>query len=326
MTQSTVLSRTRGSTADVPVRDRMAYWDAFNAATLVGLRCSSLSPAGLDVEKTDIALPGLGLTDISGQDHVIERNPALVRQLPKESLFACQILRGRAYFIQRDRCLLAEAGDIVVYDTRVPYLFGFLTPMRQLLVDVPIAMVDGRLDAELAALPLRITPRPGAGAMLGATLRTNVERFMQDPVEGEATRFADYTRQLVVELIDVEVNGANASRASLSYLLTAKQYIATHLGEPELAPQAVADAVGLSLRHLSRLFAAEGESITQHIWSERLSHAYRDLTDARLRKTSVGEIAFRWGFSSHAHFSRAIRDRYGASPMALRDAVPPGER
>lgn len=170
--------------------------------------------------------------------------------------------------------------------------------MRQLLVDVPIAMVDGRLDAELAALPLRITPRPGAGAMLGATLRTNVERFMQDPVEGEATRFADYTRQLVVELIDVEVNGANASRASLSYLLTAKQYIATHLGEPELAPQAVADAVGLSLRHLSRLFAAEGESITQHIWSERLSHAYRDLTDARLRKTSVGEIAFRWGFQA----------------------------
>ncbi|WP_201325260.1 helix-turn-helix domain-containing protein, partial [Burkholderia sp. E168m23] len=117
------------------------------------------------------------------------------------------------------------------------------------------------------------------------------------------------------------VNGAGASRASLSYLLTAKQYIATHLGEPELAPQAVADAVGLSLRHLGRLFAAEGESITQHIWSERLSHAHRELTDARLRKTSIGEIAFRWGFSSQAHFSRAIRERYGASPMALRDAA-----
>ncbi|WEY38043.1 helix-turn-helix domain-containing protein [Paraburkholderia sp. SUR17] len=320
MTNSTVLSCTRGSTADVPVCDRMAYWEAICAQTLVGLRCSSLSPAGLEVEKTDIALPGLGIADISGQDHVIERSPALVRQLPKESLFACQILNGRAYFIQYDRCLLVEAGDVVVYDTRVPYLFGFLTPMRQLLIDIPVAMFDERFDAGLPALPLRIAPKPGAGVMLGTALRAGVERFMKAPVEGDAARFVEHTRTLVAELIDAEVNGAGTSRASLSYLLTAKQYIATHLGDPELAPQAVADAVGLSLRHLSRLFAAEGESITQYIWAERLSRAHRELVDARLRKTSIGEIAFRWGFSSQAHFSRAIRERYGASPMALREA------
>ena len=299
----------------------MAYWDAFNAATLVGLRCSSLSPAG-SRSKTDIALPGLGIADISGsRDRAQPRAGAPVAE---ESLFACQILSGRAYFIQRDRCLLADAGDVVVYDTRVPYLFGFLTPMRQLLIDIPITTFDDRLDAELAALPLRIAPKPGAGAMLGATLRASVERFMKDPVERDAAQFAEHTRTLVAELIDAEVNGAGASRASLSYLLTAKQYVATHLGDPELGPQAVADAVGLSLRHLSRLFAAEGESITQHIWSERLSHAYRELSDARLRKTSVGEIAFRWGFSSQAHFSRAIRERYGASPMALREAARTG--
>jgi len=299
----------------------MAYWEAICAATLVGLRCSSLSPSGLEVEKTGIALPGLGIADISGQDHLIERSPAMVRQWPKESLFACQIVSGRAYFIQRDRCLLAEAGDVVVYDTRVPYVFGFLTPMRQLLIDIPITTFDDRFEAELAALPLQIAPNPGAGAMLGATLRASIERFMRDPVEHDAARFAEHTRTLVAALIDAEVNGAGASRASLSYLLTAKQYIATHLGEQELRPQAVADAVGLSLRHLSRLFAAEGDSITQHIWSERLARAHRELIDTRLRKASIGEIAFRWGFSSQAHFSRAIRERYGASPVSLRDAA-----
>ncbi|OMG72322.1 helix-turn-helix domain-containing protein [Burkholderia ubonensis] len=321
MTNPTVLSCTRGSTADVPVRERMAYWEAFNAATLIGLRCSSLSPAGLEVEKTDIALPDLGVADIRGGDHMIERSPALVRQLPKESVFACRIVRGSAYFIQRDRCLLAEAGDFVVYDTRIPYLFGFLTPMRQLLIDIPIATFDGRLDADLGRLPLRIAARPGAGAMLGATLQATVERFMQAPAERDAPQFREHTRTLVAALVGAEVRGAHASRTSLSYLLTARQYIATHLGDPALTPQAVADAVGLSLRHLSRLFAADGESITQTIWTERLSRAYRELVDPRLRKTSVGEIAFRWGFSSHAHFSRAIRERYGASPMALREAA-----
>jgi len=32
----------------------------------------------------------------------------------------------------------------------------------------------------------------------------------------------------------------------------------------------------------------------------------------------VGEIAFRWGFSSPAHFSRTIAAAYGAPPSALR--------
>lgn len=321
MANSPFFSWSRGSTADVPMPDRMAYWEAICAQTLVGLRCSSLSPAGLVVEKTDIALPGLGIADISGRDHLIERSPAMVRQLPKESLFACQVISGQAYFVQRDRCLLAEVGDVVIYETRVPYLFGFLTPMRQLLIDIPIVAFGDSLDAQRAALPLRIAPKPGASALLGSTLRASVERFMKNPVEHDAASFVDHTRTLVAGLIDVELNGAGASRASLSYLLTAKQYIAMHLSEPALGPQAVADAVGLSLRHLSRLFAAEGESITQYIWSERLSRAYRELTDTRLRKASVGEIAFRWGFSSQAHFSRAIRERYGASPVALRDAM-----
>ncbi len=170
MVSSTVLLCTQGSTSDVPACERMAYWEALCSTTLVGLRCSSLSPGGLEVEKTGIAMPGLGIADIRGQDHVIERNPALVRQMPKESVFACQLLQGRAYFIQRDRCLLAEAGDIVVYDTRIPYLFGFLTPMRQLLIDVPIATLDNRLESGLDQLPLKIAPRAGSGAMLGKTL------------------------------------------------------------------------------------------------------------------------------------------------------------
>ncbi|MCQ4438324.1 hypothetical protein NO135_25290, partial [Clostridioides difficile] len=68
--------------------------------------------------------------------------------------------------------------------------------------------------------------------MLGTTLRASVERFMKDPVERDAARFAEHTRTLIAELIDAEVNGAGASRASLSDLLTAKQSIATHLGDP----------------------------------------------------------------------------------------------
>ncbi|WP_126284311.1 helix-turn-helix domain-containing protein [Burkholderia stagnalis] len=318
MMNRNVLSRTQGSTANVPAPQRLAYWEAFNASTLVGLRCSSLSPHGFDATITNIALPGLLVADIRGSDHLIERSPAMVRALPKESVFACQVVRGSAYFVQRDRCVIVETGDTVVYDTRIPYLFGFLTPMRQFLIDVPISTFGERFDFDVGNLPLRIPARPGTGNMIGATFHATVDRFLSHPVEQDASQFCEHARTLLAAMIGCETRGARSSRASLSYLLTARQYIATHLAEPGLAPQAVADAVGLSLRHLSRLFAAEDQTITHYIWSQRLSRARDELVDPRLRKTTVSEIAFRWGFSSQAHFSRAIRERYGASPMGLR--------
>ncbi|MET3513766.1 AraC-like DNA-binding protein [Pseudacidovorax sp. 1753] len=319
MTASDVLTCTRDSTAHVPPAERLAYWEAQCAATLVGLRCSSLSSTGLEVEKMGISLPGLGVADIRGEDHVVERNASLVHQIPKESLFACQIVQGRAYFIQREQCLLLEPGETVIYDTRIPYLFGFLTSMRQLLIDVPITVWRESVEAgRLGNLPLKISARAGAEAMLSETLRATVQRFLREPVRAEADKFSMQTQTLLSALMDVHVRGAGASRAGLSYLLTAKQFIAMRIAEPDLHPQTVADAVGISLRHLSRLFASDEDSVAQYIWNSRLAGAHRDLLDLKLQKTSVSEIAFRWGFSSLAHFSRAIRTRYGASPLALR--------
>lgn len=319
MGTSDVLSCTHDSTEHVPPAERLAYWEAQCAATLVGLRCSSLSSTGLEVEKTGISLPGLGVAYIRGQDHVVERNASLVHQVPKESLFACQIVQGRAYFIQREQCLLIEPGETVIYDTRVPYLFGFLTSMRQLLIDIPIAAWRESVDAgRLGNLPLKISGRAGTEAMLSETLRATVQRFLHEPIRAEAEKFSMHTQTLVSALVDIQIRGIGASRAGLSYLLTAKQYIAMRIADPDLHSQAVADAVGISLRHLSRLFASDDDSVAQYIWNTRLAGAHRDLLDARLRKTSVSEIAFRWGFSSLAHFSRAIRARYGAPPLALR--------
>ncbi|WP_233809771.1 helix-turn-helix domain-containing protein [Paraburkholderia sp. HP33-1] len=318
MTTSTVFSCTQGSTANIPVGQRLEYWDAYNAAALVGLRCSSLSPHGLQATTTNIVLKDLCLADIMGNDHVIERSPELVRQYPKDSVFACQIVRGSAYFIQNERCTLVDAGETIVYDTRLPYLFGFLSEMRQFLIDIPVTAFTERFRIDLSRGPLKLTRHIGTGAMLGRTLNSTLDAFFKDPVKADPGLLVEHAGALLEAMIDCEIHGERHSRSSMSYLLTARQYIAHHLGEPELTSQSVADALGISLRHLNRMFAAEDESVSAYIWSKRASHAHTDLVNPMLARTSVGEIAFRWGFSSQAHFSRVIRDRFGASPNALR--------
>ncbi|NML31494.1 helix-turn-helix domain-containing protein [Paraburkholderia antibiotica] len=319
MSTSTIFSRTQGSTANVPVAQRLEYWDAYNATALVGLRCSSLSQRGLQATTTNIVLKDLCLADIMGNDHIIERSPALVRQYPKDSVFACQIVHGSAYFIQNERCTLIDTGETIVYDTRYPYLFGFLSEMRQFLIDIPVSAFAERFGIDLSGAPLKLTRHVGTGAMLGATLRSTLDVFFKDPVKADLGALVDHAGALLEAMIDCEIHGERHSRSSMSYLLTARQYIAQRLGDPELTPQSVADAAGISLRHLNRMFAAEDQSISAYIWSKRASHAHADLMDPMLAKTTVSEIGFRWGFSSQAHFSRAIRDRFGASPNALRE-------
>ncbi|HEY0232202.1 MAG TPA: helix-turn-helix domain-containing protein, partial [Dokdonella sp.] len=45
-----------------------------------------------------------------------------------------------------------------------------------------------------------------------------------------------------------------------------------------------------------------------------------DLLDPLRQRDSIFEIAWRWGFSDPAHFSRAFKTLFGCSPRACREA------
>ncbi|EGD57577.1 regulatory protein [Novosphingobium nitrogenifigens DSM 19370] len=98
-------------------------------------------------------------------------------------------------------------------------------------------------------------------------------------------------------------------------VLRALELIEARLDQP-WSRQDLADRVGLSLRHLERLFEAElGQSMTEAAMGIRLDEAAH-----RLRTTdgSITEIALDCGFASAAHFSRRYRERFGVPPSQAR--------
>jgi AraC-like DNA-binding protein len=108
------------------------------------------------------------------------------------------------------------------------------------------------------------------------------------------------------------------SALSASHVLAARSFIDEHLADETLAAEEIAEAVGVSVRHLSRLFALQGATMAELILKQRLSRAHAELCDLHLRCRSIAETAYRWGFSSHAHFSRAFKDQYGVTPTQVR--------
>jgi AraC-like DNA-binding protein len=96
------------------------------------------------------------------------------------------------------------------------------------------------------------------------------------------------------------------------------EYIDAHLGDPDLAPAAIAREHFISRSYLYRLFEKEGESVWETIRTRRLERARRDLVDRTLSGETIFAIASRWGFVSKSHFSRSFRSAYGLSPSELR--------
>jgi AraC-like DNA-binding protein len=96
------------------------------------------------------------------------------------------------------------------------------------------------------------------------------------------------------------------------------RFVDAHLSQPTVVPVEVASAMGISLRHLHRVFSATGNTLGEYVRMRRLEQCREDLLSSQLADKSITDIAFSWGFSDAAHFSHAFRTRYGVSPRALR--------
>jgi len=298
------------TTETVDPRDRIDYWEEYNRKALVGLSCTSYSEQGLLARQTNFQLGDVRLADISGNAHAIERSPKVAKSAPKDSVFASLLVKGDAVFLHEHGCLAATAGDLVLYEPRKPYLFGFSTSMRQILVDIPRDLFVRECAAGGVPAPMlfgRATAREGE---LVRALRSLL-------VGGSGTEqgILDALRLLAA----ARSGGRPAPPAYQTQLIIATDYIERHLHDPHLTVSQVAGVMNVSVRHLGRIFESSGTTPSKHILERRLQRAYDDLTSPAATGTTIADIAYRWGFSSQAHFARLFRARFGHTPTEARD-------
>ncbi|MEV3919665.1 helix-turn-helix domain-containing protein [Actinomadura coerulea] len=59
-----------------------------------------------------------------------------------------------------------------------------------------------------------------------------------------------------------------------------------------------------------------GTTPARHILECRLQRAHDDLASPAAARTTIADVAFRWGFSSQAPFARHFRARFGLTPRS----------
>ncbi|HTN13396.1 MAG TPA: helix-turn-helix domain-containing protein [Sphingomonadaceae bacterium] len=92
-------------------------------------------------------------------------------------------------------------------------------------------------------------------------------------------------------------------------------FIEQNLALPGLSAEDIARDQHISRRRLDQIMHEQlGQSIAACLWTRRLAQAARDLRDPQRADESIAQIAFANGFGDAAHFTRAFKRRYSATP------------
>lgn len=196
--------------------------------------------------------------------------------------------------------------------------YGWSGTGRSVAFSVDIAHLALPVDTVRAAIPL-LQHSPVESLLLQHIrgLRRHADQFSGRP---EAEALAAATVQLTRALI-VSVAGRDHTRrevAQETLLTRVLAYLRAHLTEPDLTPQRVAWAHGISVRTLYRLCEEGGLSLEKWIIRRRLEGARNDLAATEQAHRTIEAIARSWGFTNPAHFSRRFHQTYGATPSQWR--------
>jgi len=309
----------RFSTASLPRAERRQAWrevltrlrlplgEAPEHEPFRGEVSCLVSPLGMD-----FAVMSASAQAISGRN---PNQPAAV--------WLVLLLRGEATFFDGGATAPLAVGDIVYGPTGMNAALRLASAFRLLFISAPRVALDHRLIAPLSLRVGRLRGDRGVGHVFSGLLRATADTL--DDLTSEQLRPVELalTEFLVANLAaagsPASRGGAGAARAA--HLHRVCQTIETLLAEPGLTLKRVADADGASPRSLQKLFAAAGQSFSAYLRMRRLERCRLDLTSPMFAGLSISEICFRWGFNGSAHFSRAFKDRYGASPRDYRRAA-----
>lgn len=299
---------------------RLAVWQDIVCDTFVGLDCQSDLRGSFWGAVSQSRIGPAAFTQVDSTAQRVFRTPSRIARASEDFVLMALGKRGVNGVFQDGREAVVSAGQFVIYDTTRPYELRFNHSFSQTIFQMPRKLLQQRIgsfDALTATTFSGDRPLERLTYDFLLNLSTTIEHV--DPAA--ATRLLDQALDLVAmalaDRLGERAPHQSIHRSALLYRL--KNYILTHLSDPELSMTRAAAAVGISLRYASDLMAAEQLSFRSYVQMQRLERCKRDLSDPSQAARHVGDIAFAWGFNDLAHFSRIFKQRFGVSPREWRE-------
>lgn len=315
----------RFATSDTGKNEHFAYWREAVCDAYVLLGCESEKQRDFNGEIVLERLSNLSVSFVSGTtQEVFRRRRDIARSSDDYFLLSLQI-ENRGLVAQGGRVGHLRPSDFALYSSTDPYHLSLADDFRQLVLQVPRASLIQRLPNADLLTGRTVRGDRGVGALVSSSLLSFARNIGS---AGRATQ--PIMQDTVIDLMatglaSLEDSAFDLSQPEQNCLLRSEAFIHANLGNPDLDRNAVAQAVGLSVRRLNEIYAREKTSIAAAIRNARLDRIAQDLSDPRLQRRSITQIAMNRGVGNLQHFSKIFRERFGVPPSAYRRqaATPP---
>jgi AraC family transcriptional regulator, positive regulator of tynA and feaB len=308
------------STDRVPISDRLEAWQR-NARQICGdcrFQFPKRHPFHGSVEKRTLA--GVQLTRFASSPVSFAKFPIVTATSEDRDCIVITQLEGVRRYFQDGTVSTLRPGDSTLVDSGRPWSSECTGDCARLYLRFPGWLVHDRL--RMASLPL--LPRISGISGIGATL-FRLATSLYEEAEMLTSEQGSAAIEAYLDLLAGCIGRPQAAlpkpghQAELCSRI--ESFIESHLAEPTLDPAEIASAAGVSVRHLHRLFVTKGCTVAEWIRERRLERCRTDLSDPRFCDKNITEIAFHWGFSDSAHFSRCFKKEFGICPRVFRSGA-----
>ena len=225
------------------------------------------------------------------------------------ALIDCEVVAEASNGEEALRLAEVKRPRLVISDISMPKMNGLQLAKKLLALypEIKVIFLSAYDEFEYARQAVRI----GVSDYLlkpydDGELEASVQRLLHTVQEASATGPQKVSPE--DELIPLKGKEATDNR----YIRAAVEYIENNYNDSGISVGRIADVLGLSEGHLSRLFKTEMETgINTYLTRYRIRQAMRELKDVQVK---VYEVAERVGYQDIAYFSNTFKKLVGATP------------
>lgn len=292
--------------------ERVAYWGDTNRRFFGRLdtQIDAVEDFAARMKVYDVG--ALKVFRIAGSAHRVQRSRASEDSLSTEYYKLVMRVSGGGTLEQCGRRVDLVPGEWSLYDPRLPYKVVSQGATDLLVLLIPRHHLRSFRFEQLHASACADPRAHGLYSVCASFLGAMAEQIDRLP-DSVGTSLADTVLGLVTATLHADKDAGDEQRTLPAVMrLRVKQYINVHLGDPDLTIETLAREMRCSKRYLHLAFEGEETTLDRYIWRTRLDRC-RELFLAPGRH-SAASIAYACGFNSYAHFCRAFKAHFGASP------------
>lgn len=241
----------------------------------------------------------------------LTRSATDIRRGPDGRVAIATQERGIARLEQYGVRRLVHPGELMVVDLDAPYDYGWTGFGAARTIHVPFDTL--RLSrAQVRGAALRSQSSPLCDLIRRHLMNLALDRDSEVGASGAHALGLSTVALAAAFLCSTGgEDGADVVRDSPDALvLTVLAFVRTHLTDPELTAELIAEQHGLSKHELAQRTSAQGIDLEQWILALRLHGVRAELRAGRAPEPDGG-LARRWGFTDHRHLDGAFRRAYG---------------